>query len=683
MMAQSAITWQEFVEQFFYDNTDESTQYTEELYDQLLEFHNNPIDLNTTTVDQLIQLPFISEEQAQAIIQYRDRNKPIFSLGELMFITQLNRQERLFLHLFCTANPTEYCDTLTTRKLIRNIRHQAIIRGDIPFYTKAGQKHYSDSILARYPNRAYKGDRFYTSLRYNISSMNHLFAGIQAEKDAGEKGIDYLAGYAQLKDIRLSRNVSIENIIIGNYKINYGLGLTVSNAFSMGKSTTLFQGIDIDKGISRHSSTSEYNHFTGAATAIRIHDFTVSAFCSYSPLDATLRNDSSGISSLKTDGLHRTQLERSKHHNTFALNIGGNIQYRYKTLKLSLSAVHTKFSLNLSPEYTTPSTRYRYFNAAGKHFQAYSISYSWKIWKLKLIGETALSRQNGINNPQTGIATLNTLQYRPNSDNIISLTYRQYGAKFTSINGNTFSENSSPKNETGICLAWQSSQISALDINAYVDLIHFPWIKYQVSKPSYGLDASLQLNYRLDEKTTLGFRYHVKSKQKDFKLSTLGGEFSDSDEKVLQYNNRHTLRLQFSHQFSKNWNIRTTVNATLLKFSIHQTEKGFSISQQAQWKANKDKLSITLAATYFNTDSYDTRTYNYEPSLLYAYGFHSYYYHGIRPTLLANIPIGKHIVICAKASSTIYFNQNAIGSSTELIDTNHREDLQLQLRWKY
>jgi hypothetical protein len=76
--------------------------------------------------------------------------------------------------------------------------------------------------------------------------------------------------------------------------------------------------------------------------------------------------------------------------------------------------------------------------------------------------------------------------------------------------------------------------------------------------------------------------------------------------------------------------------------------------------------------------------YNFEPSLLYSLGSTSYYYKGIRTTLLASVPIVKQsLFINAKLGMTKYFNRPTIGSGLEMIDANHREDLQVQVRWKF
>lgn len=134
---------------------------------------------------------------------------------------------------------------------------------------------------------------------------------------------------------------------------------------------------------------------------------------------------------------------------------------------------------------------------------------------------------------------------------------------------------------------------------------------------------------------------------------------------------------------------RTTISATLKQLKGKTTAKGFLISENLKWKPS-DRLKTELTFTYFNTDSYDSRISIYEPSLLYTFGFRTLYNHGIRTSILASLPLGKLIgkdtsslTLNAKLGSTVYFGQHTIGTGLELITQNHREDLQMQLRWKF
>ena len=112
------------------------------------------------------------------------------------------------------------------------------------------------------------------------------------------------------------------------------------------------------------------------------------------------------------------------------------------------------------------------------------------------------------------------------------------------------------------------------------------------------------------------------------------------------------------------------------------TTKGMMISEIMRWTgAQSTKLDI--GAVYFNTDDYDSRVYGYESGLLYSFGMKSYYYHGMRATMSAIIPIAKRLSLRGKCGWTKYFDRDVIGTALEQISSSSKLDLQLQARWVF
>ena len=667
------LSWESFVE-LMMDEEDEENGVDDVLMEQLYEMYCNPLDINTLAKDDLEALPFLSEEQIEELMKYLEKNRPVQSLGELLFINSLGKETREMLRLFVevkenTAN-VKYERNVNVKKLLKYGENEAVWRSDVPFYKQAGYEDYPAEVLEKSPNKVYRGDRYYHSLRYSFSSMNHLFVGLNIEKDAGERGVDYLSGYVILKNMGV-----VKNAVVGNYRLSFGKGLVVNTATKFGK-MMMFSAIDkMGVGITKHSSTAESGFFTGGAATVKLGNVEISAFGSYRKNDGTYNNDSTGMLSLKTDGLHRTQLEHSKKGNLGTTDFGGNIHWEHEGLQLSATAIATHLSVPLMPKYDTDGTMYRYYNAHGQDFFVSSMAYAYRYKSIRFSGETAISNCER----QSGFATLNTLRWRMDSNNTLSLLGRYYGAKFVSLNGKAFGENSSVQNEEGVFLGWMSRSLSNTTIEAYIDAMYFPWIKNQVSASSHGFEGMMQATYSPKNQWNMLIRYRIKSKQRDFKYTHNGKDFT-----VLQYKTTHNLKIQLNNTISPRITLRTSATGIISTFSINPAEYGFAISENARWQNPKTKLSIDLGITYFNTDSYDARIYNYEPSLLYTFGTTSYYYHGIRTTLLASIPlIKKSLSLNTKFSLTKYFNKETIGSGLNLINADHKEDLQVQLRWKF
>ena len=678
----STFTWEEFVEQFYTDiiSDDYSGIYegeieTNQLLLELQEIHDHPFNINTITKEQLSMLPFLNETQIEDILNYVSKNSPVLSLGELMLINSLDQTTRFRLMLFCYCGEAERHDKdrNTLGKLLRYSKNEVIFRTDIPFYTKAGYQDVADSILLQNPNKEYQGDKYYRSLRYSFSSLNQLDAGLQIEKDAGEKEFDYFSAYLMLRKLG-----PLKVLALGDYRISFGHGLVVNTSTSFGKLMSLSSIQSLDKGITKHSSLSENNFFRGAATTIAIRpNLNVSAFVSFKSQDATLLSDSSGmISTFKTDGLHRTMLEISKKNNTDNFTFGGNVRWETFSgrLRMGLTAIHSHLSRQLQPKCDTKSTLYKYYYPKGQDFSAYSLSYTYRNRKFVFSGESAL-------NGNSNFASINTLQYRPDSYNSLTLIGRYYQAAYATLYGKSFGENSTPQNESGLFIGWNTTMISKVKIDTYFDLFYFPYLKYQISESSQGYDALVNLTYTPTTATSMSLRYRIKSKQKDFDYTV-----EDIDYTQLAYYTNQNIRFQVSSQINTHLNLRTTITQNFNYSPSGETTKGFAISQSGKWTgtilrlySGTNKQSLSASIIYFNTDDYGSRVYSYESGLLYTFGMASYYYHGLRAVVSMSLPITKNVWVRAKWGMTKYFNRSTIGTNLEMINSDTKQDLNLQL----
>lgn len=671
------MSWEQFVERMMGEewNSDDEAVDDDELLQTLYELYLHPLNINEATEEDFLVLPFIDKEKAIEIISYVEHNRPVCSFGELMLIGSLSKADREMLRLFllppeeCSGSEGSNKTPVSLSRLLQYSKSELLLRSDIPFYTKDGYRDYPEEVLLANPNKVYRGDRFHHALRYSFSSMNHLFAGIQMEKDAGERGVDYFSGYVMVKDMGI-----VKRAIVGDYKIGFGQGLAVNTSMKYGK-MMMYNSMDrMDTGIRRHSSTSEAGYFTGAAATIALGEWQLSAFGSYRDVDATLRNDTLGVSTLKTDGMHRTALEHSKKHNLGVSNFGGNVHWGKDAVLLSATFVTTHFAKPLLPVYDTDATLYRLYNAEGQNFQVGSVSYMYRGDRLTISGETAYSHCD----KQNGVASLNSIRWKADGSNVLTLSGRYYGAKFVSINGRAFGENSLVQNEEGLFLGWMSKSLPNTQIDAYVDAMYFPWMKYRVSGSSYGVEGMVQAVYSASDKWNLLARYKVKSKQADY------AAHNDEAPTLLRYKTNQNLKLQLNNILSPSFSLRTTVSGTMYSFADDANELGFSISENVRWEKASSKMRIDFMLSYFNTDTYNARVYGYEPSLLYSFGSTSYYYRGMRGVLMANIPMLKQrLLLSAKVGMTRYFNRDEISSGLEQIRQNHREDLSLQLRYKF
>lgn len=712
LFAQSTMEWDDFVQDLYEQYSEQEDDWGDEesetdngsidaLLEELNEIHLSPINLNDLktkegtndlqihTTERLARLPFLTRQQIDAIVDYVNHNYPVRSLGELMMIRELDYVTRARLMLFCYADEPSSTENLSIQRLLRYANHEIIARTDIPFYTKDGYQDKPRSVIEKSPNKMYQGNNNYHSLRYQLNSMHHLTAGFQIEKDAGEDLMDYLSGYAMLNQVG-----RIRTLIVGDYKLSFGQGLVLNNSLTFGKSSGwgLFSNATVSHGIRKHSSMSESNHFRGVAMNFSLNKKAhFSAFLSYQDVDGTRRTDyNNAISSLKTDGLHRTLLERNKKGILHELSGGGNISYFHKGLTVELTGVVTHYSKPLAPKYNTISSLYRQFNPQGTMFSAVGASYHFRQNRLTLQGEFAFSMSNGVQeatpsvtsrnrHPNDGFAAVNSIRYKVNNDTFISALLRYYDAHYATIYGKAFGEKSRPQNEYGAFVGITSEPWSHVHLEAYLDCFMFPEHSYRAAAGAKGVDGQIKMTYTPSAQTTWQIRYRMKSKQQDGAVS--------KDATKLLYFTRHDVRLQWNYRLNEHFLLKTTATGVYRFNATSSDEMGFLLTQHLRWNRQirgiKGKQHADLVLTYFHTDSYAARVYTNEPSLLYTLGMTSLFYHGMKVVALFSTNVTSQISVTGKLSATKYFNRNTIGTGLEMIDASHKEDVQLQLRWKF
>ena len=669
------LTWEDFIQSLY----DEGSDYDEDVVEDLYDIYQHPIELNGVTAEQLQQLPFLTMVQVMAIVDYVNRNSPVLSLGELMYIRELDYVTRMRLMLFCRVDAAvaDRSQNVSLRDLMRYGKHELVLRSDFPLYTKEGFKPKSDSILLKSPNKVYQGTRFYHSFRYRFESMQHLYAGVQMEQDVGEKGVDYGAGYVMLQKIG-----RIQKLVVGDYKISLGQGLVVNSAMSFGKIASMSSSSSMNRGISKHSSMSESNYFRGAAATVRLfRRLDVTAFVSFRDIDGTVNAKSveehgyESVTALKQDGLHRTKLEISKKGNMDEFSAGGGLQYTCGYWGIGVTTLYTHLSMPLLPKYNTESSLYRMYNPQGNDFSATGVNYSFRHRCLSFMGETAFAL-NYLYGERTnrGLATVNIIRYTTNSNTSLVLLHRHYDKRYATLYARSFGENSKPQNESGIYIGIKTQVASRLYVEAYADGFAFPYRKYLVSDGSNGIDCMARATYVPSDKSSLVVNYRFKSKQKDYKVQT--------DVNELHYYTNQNLKIQYSRQFSPVISTKTILYGTHVFNPDVSNEYGFMLSQNVRFASSTQSgKRADLMVTYFNTTSYSSRVYLYEPSLIYSSGMSSQYGHGIRSVLLLSYPVICNLYVMGRFSVSKYFDRDTIGSSLDVINASHREDVQVLLRW--
>ena len=647
--AQTGHPWERYLNEVMTAEDSESESW-ERTYDMLCELEQHPLDINTVTRGELEELPFLTSQQIEELMEYQYRYGPMKSVAELQMIRSLDYAQRRLLTYFIYIDEQEVADgrqKVRMKDVVRYGRNELTATARIPFYERKGDE---DGYLG-YPYRHW--------LRYQFTYADYVKLGIVGSQDAGEPffsnrnrwGYDYYSLYFQLRNIG-----RLESLAIGNYRISMGMGLVANNSFGLGKIAILQNMGRSVNSVVAHSSRS-YGAMQGVAATVRIgRSLKTTAFVSYAPLDATLNKDSTA-KTIVISGYHRTETEMAKKHNLHALKTGGSLRYEAHGLHLGLHALYARLDRELRPD---TSALYRRHYPQGREFLNMSLGYGYVTPRVAVNGETAVDR--------TGhLATINTLSLRLGSTLSLMALQRFYSYGYMSLDAQSYSDGGRVQNESGVYLglAWQPNP--RLRMTYYSDFAYFAWAKYQVSQSSHSWDHLLQLSYTAGN-WNFGARYRLRQKQRD-----------DAEKTALVDRTEHRARLSAEYTSTGGFGCRTQFDGGYGTYEEHEwgAMLSESLSYSYRW------LRLNTGVGYFHTDSYDSRVYLYERGPLYTYSIAQFYGEGIRYWLMARAQIGSRLMLTAKVGVTDYFDRTTIGSSYQQIDGSSQTDLDLQLRWKF
>ena len=642
---QSEAGWQEDLQQWM-TAEDMEESYGAETLEQLEERAAAPFNLNQLTREELEELPFLSATQVESILEYVFRYGPVRSKNELSMIGSLDKEtRRLLTHFVYIGEEKPRENRLKLSDIFSGGKHSLMATVKVPMYSRKGDR------------TSYLGYKYRHDLRYQFNYRNRIKAGLTAAQDAGEPffanknrmGYDHYAYYFQLRDMG-----RIEELNVGMYRVQMGMGLVMNTGFRLGKLSTLQSMGRSSHLLTAHSSRSQAGYLHGAAATIRIgRSFKTTAFVSHRAVDATLNADGS-VRTLLNDGYHRTPTEMAKKNNTRKTDIGGSVQWRKGKLYAGANAVFTHFNRELQPQ--TANALYRRYAASGNDFLNLSLDYGYSSTRLTVSGETALNR-NG------ALAMLHSVGYRWSSNFSMLAVHRYYDKRYTTLYGRAFGEGSSVQNEHGIYLGATWRPLPSLLLQGYADYAHFPWARYLVNAPSDALDAMVTALYQ-KKCWTLEGRYRFRLRQRNNEAKT-----------QLANRTEHRLRLAASCLLTAQLTLRTRADAALMQKATGAS-RGVMVGQQADWRWRW--LRIGGFVGWFCTDDYDSRLYQYEPSVSYDYAFAAFYGRGIRYSIMATAWAGKRLRLTAKVGATDYFDRSAISTGTQQVGHSSMIDLLLQ-----
>lgn len=622
--------WDDFVEEYTSDVERAEEEDLQLHLQELKERSEHPLNINTATVEDLLQLPFLSEAQIEQIHAYIYLHGQMQTLAELRLVPLLDEVTRRRISLFVYAEPEQQ---EVKDRLLEHLRNDFSTRLDVPLYYRMGQQ----------LSNGYRGDPLYHRIRYTIGNNRHFQAGLRVEKDAGERYYDSYGAYAMLHDVGI-----LTRAIVGDYRIGFGEGLVMGSSTWYSKSTP---SLKTQGGIRPMTSMDEVNFLRGAAVTLSLGKHVrLSAFGSYRKRDATLTNGGE-IQTLLTSGYHRTNTEWERRRNVGSTVLGGNVEWYNKGFHLGATGYWQKFSSVLNPGTQT----YRAIYPRGETFGTAGMNYGYTRYRISFAGETAYSTADG------GLATINRASWSIGRNYTISAVQRFYSYRYYSFYSSALSENSNAQNESGVLLHLQAEPLTGLQLTTYADFFHHPWPRYRMTHSSTGQEFMLQGTYAISRQHTILARYQLKRKE--------NGDFMEP---------HHRIKLQWTCEPSNKWRFQTTG-------AFHRVlgSTGLMFTQGVRYTLVKPSLSFNGLLGWFHTDNYLSRIYVQLPALYSSVSSMSFFGHGMHATLTCRFQSkNERWMLEARYGMLRYFDREEQGTGLQAIMSPWKNDLSFQIRLK-
>lgn len=616
------------------------------------------LNLNKANAVELSATGLLNKQQIQDILHHREMFGKFMSIYELQSIPSLSR-ETLTLLSFVLEIP----ETLTNHHSIKSIfkegSHYSLVRWTRKLQQSSGYKNNDKGI------RAYAGSDYNLLYRFRSSFASIYQLGLSLEKDAGETiqwkpgerryGFDFTSGYLILHPKKI-----ITQIALGDFHFRSGQGLVFGGNFFFSKNPEYWQGSwQLGTGFRPHSSSSEYGFLRGAGIKFQHQNIEGSWFYSYTTQDGTLQSDAS-ISALNVGGLHRSNSELAKRYNTHLRQTGGNICYTTTNnkWKTGIEYLNTRFehALISTDTYYHKNTFQGFMHHIGGAFIQYNYSAGMVFVEAALTSAQGKAIYGGIIH---NLSRQNTWIVQCWSSN----------QSFRSFQGNIPSYSSSLANETGIYQAISLSLHSKLKYALGFSAFTNPSPAYNKKGPTYGSEWITRLTYQLKKKTIAFLQFRWRANEENFKTDT-------SHYSQLLPLTRYYITADLYHKENLIWGFHSRVQWS--NFELPIKEKGYCISQSVNYRWSP--FQCTAQISVFETASWDSRLYAYEPDLPMAFSIPALSGKGVRlcMTLTAKV-FGKN-EISIKASRIKYSGQKSIGSGYDEVEGNEQWEIKGQVR---
>lgn len=631
-----------------------------ELVEFLMGLANNPVNINRDGIDELAGVPGLNLQLAQTIIRYRESIKPFESTMELLDVDGIGEVTLESILPFVTIGRSSE----RRQDLYLNPNYWT---HDSRFESLAG---YQRVITPRegYDRPDSIGGYLGSPVKYNHRMRyrsDHLSMGLTQDKDPGETltgpaDFDFTSWHVGIQDAGL-----IKNMIVGDFRVSYGQGLTLWNGGAFGKSSSVIgSAIKNDPGIRPYTSYQETNGFRGVAATVG-QQLQVSGFYSNRRRSAS-ETDEGRVRFPSASGLHRTLTENERRLNLQQETFGGRVRYRFSHGIVGVSGYQNTFDRDIEKG----SQPYQIFDFKGNRLSVLGTDLRLAIGPAVIFSELARS-----SNRSFGVIAGSELRVLQGTD--IAIAYRNYARDFHSVFGSGFGEQSSPQNETGFFTGLRQQFGSRFQINTYIDFFRTHGPRFRNSRPTSGFDWLAR--FSVEPLPNLSFYLQLRSKMWEQQMEAV--DLFGRETTAMGSEMRSNARLHLEYDVLENLRLRARYDIVRYKKTFSDASSGQLIYQDVRFTPTSN-LTLDARITLFETDDFNSRVFQFENDLLYVMSNAMLFDQGQRSYLVIRYRPLPYLTFRIKAATTLYENRRVIGSGLDMIKGSRKTDLGFQVQFK-
>lgn len=588
--------------------TDGSVLDPSELLERIDEIRKHPMDINTASAVELQRIPWLSPVQAHQIVKYRKNAGPFLSVRHLLKVPGLDESTLEKIVPLITVEAGPRFPSVSGR-----IRARVIHGGSREEMQEA-------DFLFR--------EKVYTRGEFNVS--DRMTFQVLTEKDPGERSLDDHAVYSLL----LHRYRIFDEILFGHFRLDFGQGLVLGDY--SGSFTGAAFPLSLKKrerGLKAYTSTFEACPLFGLACSGSVKNISYTLFGSKADVDATL-NDDGTVSSIYDSGLHRTENEREK-RNVLKENLcGGHVSYPLRHVgQIGATYYHSRYSRPFDPK----DLERKHFTFRGRANSVGGLNFDAYCQRLNLFGEAAKAFGAGYGTVIGAVVDFTKIE--------IGALVRAYSWDFYNLRNYAFAQDpSETKNESGTFVGLKYQPNRDTRFRAYVDRVRNPWRRYYEKMPTGHEEFWSQVEHTFTRNILTTIRIRVKTKETNKKIN-------ESESKITP-RRQINIRGQIDGKCSKEVHARVRLERVWVDYpDLTIRESGWLLFGDlrlgpVKWFALDNRI------IFFETDSYDSRVYEYENDLPGTMTNLGLYEQGWRWYVLGKIKTGRTLRLSMKYSVT-------------------------------